>query len=470
MEKIFKWFTGDDDLTIVYVTWFSGMFEPEDFTGIDKLFFLFLQYCAFLGVSAKRKYLESYLVTDGKTVIKENNIKLDTMSAYDYKDPTAMEEAYRIVGKTALDVYDKWCMLDLTEHTFKVDMHEFIKKQKHESIQKTIINFFPKLQDGSDIDEVTDRMQDEITRKSMIYDVNKLDELDFMSGNQKGKKTQRPMRKLFETGVPCIDGDAGGMYTQQIYTLNGQPGGGKTRFSNKHFIYQALVVAKLDVIYDSVEMTEQQIRNMLIAIHIINLYGGNIKIPDSLMNKDKLSSEQRQYYESARIDLFESGKYGTLFFRKSRPVEKMKKETLNLIKRNRNIQLWVIDYMGRLKSEPLSKYDKSLQQYEIITAGYEVVRDIVDTCDIGALCLNQYNDKGIAAALAGKSIQPGYVEGGHIVQRHTDYDLSMTFTEEQKLAKLCALSTTKERGNAGFSNVIFQKDLSISNFTQVTQM
>lgn len=468
MEKIFKWFTIDDDISVVYVMWFAEMFEPEDFIGIDRLFFLFLKFCAFLGVPAKREYLESYLVTDGKTAIKTNGVKLDTMSAYDYKDPTALEEAYRIVGKAALDVYDKWCTVDLSDKTFKVEMFHFLKKQKHDAVQQSIVSFFPKLQDGSDIDEVTDAMQLEIERKCTIYDVNKLDELDFMSGNQKSRRARRPMRKLFETGVPCIDGDAGGMYTQQIYTLNGQPGSGKTRFVMRFFIYMALINGQ-SVIYVSVEMTEEQVMNMLIAIHIMFLYGGQVKIPDRDMNQDNLTSEQRQYYESARIDLFESGKYGKLFFKKSGPVEKMKKETMNLIKRNRDITLWVIDYMGRLKSEPLSKYDRAKQQYEIITDAYEVVRDVVDTCDVGAVCLNQYNDKGIAAALAGKTIQPGYVEGGHIVQRHTDYDLSMTFTEEQKIAKLRSLSTTKERANAGFRNVMFQTELSVSIFQQVSQ-
>lgn len=162
MEKIFKWFTIDDDISVVYVVWFAEMFEPEDFIGIDRLFFLFLKFCAFLGVPAKREYLESYLVTDGKTAIKTHGVKLDTMSAYDYKDPTALEEAYRIVGKAALDVYDKWCIADLSDKTFKVEMFHFLKKQKHDAIQQSIVSFFPKLQDGSDIDEVTDAMQLEI--------------------------------------------------------------------------------------------------------------------------------------------------------------------------------------------------------------------------------------------------------------------------------------------------------------------
>lgn len=470
MEKIFKWFTFDDDLTTVYVAWFSNMFEVEDFSGVERLFVSFLKYCAFLGITAQRRYLESFLVTDGKKTIREYNIKLDTMSSFDYKDPASLEEAYRVICKTAMDIYDKWCLEDLSERTFKVDMYSFMETSKKNAVQSVMIKYFPQLQEGKDVDDLTDGLQDEITRKSLIFDKNKIDEIDFMCGMQRSKSGKTPMRKLFDTGVPCIDGDAKGVYTKQCVTFTGQPGSGKTRFVNKHYIYPALING-MDVIYDSVEMKQFQIENMLIAIHIINLFGGTVKIPDSVMNKSALTTEQKQYYESARIDLFESGKYGKLFYRNSKdvPVELMYKKTMNLKRMNKNIQLWVIDYMGRLKSQPTEKYSPHLQQYEIITKAYELVEDLIDVCDIAAVCLNQYNEKGIAACYAGKPILPGYVEGGHIVQRHSDYDIAMTFTEEQKLAKIRALSTVKLRDNEGFSNVLFNTDLSISNFMQMNR-
>ena len=126
----------------------------------------------------------------------------------------------------------------------------------------------------------------------------------------------------------------------------------------------------------------------------------------------------------------------------------------------------MIDYMGLIQSEPESKWDKRLEQYEIITRGYEETRRILKHIDVSAVCINQYNDKGIDAAYAGKPIRSGHVQGGHIVQRHTDYDISMTFTEEQKLAQVRSLSTSKTRGTAGFSNVLLSTDLSVSIFRQ----
>lgn len=469
MDKIFKWFTLPDDLSKVYVDWFTSIFELDDFKGMDKLFYSFLSYCSFLSISAERKYLEAFLLTDGKTCIKENNVHLDTMTALNYKEPSALEEAFRIIGKAALDMHDAWCTVSLEDRTFKVDMYKYFSDKKKDAVSDMMIKHFPLLTDGTDVGEVSSSMQLELARIDELYDVSKLDELDFMLGQSHVANKKKTMRHLFNTGLSCIDEDSGGIFSKSIITFNGQPGAGKTRFASRFFIYQALVVHKLDVLYDSVEMKAVQIENVLIAIHIVNLYRGAVKIPDSLMNTGRLTAEQEQYYNSARIDLFESGKYGRLFFRDSKPVEKMEKTTKNLIKKNRNLQLWVIDYMGRLKSVPESKYERSKQQFEVITAGYEVVRTVVDTCDIVALCLNQYNEKGIAAAEEGKKIRPGYVEGGMIVQRHSDYDLSMTVTEEQDLAGLACLSTSKKRGANGFRNVLLKADKSISNFIQINQ-
>lgn len=469
MDKLFKWFTTKCDKAYINLCWFTSVFKVENFEKLDRLFFSFLLYCAFLGVEAKRKYLEAYLVTDGKTDVKKYNIRLDTLAALDYKEPAAFEEAFKIIGKTALEAYDNWFAEEInSDDSFKVDVLTFMSEYKKKSLENVFYKYVPKLSDGTDIDEVSSGMQFEFSVIDETFSKDKLDELDFMTGTKKDRKGNvKKMRRLFFNGLPCIDADSKGVWTKEIVTLNGQPGLGKTRFACKHYIYPALVEGKIDVLYDSMEMPEFKIKNMLVAIHIINIYRGAVKIPDSLMNKDELTTEQKQYYNSAWIDLFESGKYGNLYFRMNEPVQTMKKKTYNLIKLNRNIQLWVLDYMGRLKSKPQSKFDKSLDQYQIVTEGYEIVREITDTADIASLCLNQYNDKGIAAALAGKQIQPGFIEAGHIVHRITDYDLSLTSTEEQQMAHIAMINTTKNRGNEGFKNVQLQMDRSISSFVQI---
>lgn len=276
------------------------------------------------------------------------------------------------------------------------------------------------------------------------------------------------MRRLFTTGIPCIDEDMGGMYSKQVWSFTGSPGSGKTRFACAHAIYRAMVVSKLDVVMHELELSEMEIKNILIAHHIVYLYKGQVKISDKVMNHGQLTKEQQRYYEAAKIDLFESGKYGRLtIFTDDLIVETMEKEMYSFLRHNRNCQLWVIDYAGIAKSVPIDRYSKRYDGYEIIVQVYTLAKSIARTADIGVFIVNQFNDKGVDAAAQGKVIEPGYTQGGHIASRHSDYDLAMTATAEQKLANMCMLSTVKERSATGFKFQPLSRDLSVSMFRQI---
>ena len=274
------------------------------------------------------------------------------------------------------------------------------------------------------------------------------------------------MRFICKTGIPCIDGDLGGIYSRLIITLNSQPEGGKTRLALAHFAYPVMKAGE-DVIFYETELSKGQVMNILIAHHIIHLYGGRYKIPDEKLNKEnELTPEERAIYEAAKIDLFESGKYGKFYYKGDCIVEKFKDEVTSLVKQSGKVGLLVIDYMGLAESKPLDKYQRPMEMFEIITELYKITRRLVRAIDMCALCINQFNDKGVDAAYAGKPIRSGYIQGGHIATRHTDYDISMTFTEEQKLANVRMLSNSKKRGTAGFKPAMLGTDLSVSIFRQ----
>lgn len=465
MERVFKWFTreGGDPRANIYTDWFARYFEPKDFDGVDRLLVCFLKYCSKLSVTPRKDILSAYLKVDGKQDIKKYNVRTDTMASLDYRESSQLEEAYQIISGAAQSTFDVYCSVDLTDREFKVDLYDFMSEKRSDRIQQVMMDAYPRLSDGSNIDEVSADLRNSLAELDEVYDTNKIKDVDYTTDGEELSE----MHFLCKTGIPCIDFDIGGIYTRLIVTLNGQPGSGKTRFVSANYIYQVLTVAKKDVLLYALELTPGQMKNMLIAYHIIRVYGGRIKIPDSLMNKkDEMTDEQRQIYESAKIDLFESGKYGKLFIKEELVVERYRDEAMAIIKKSGNMGLIVVDYAGIAESEPESKWDKKLDNYEIITQVYIITRKILKTVDISSVILNQYNDKGVDAAYAGKPIRSGYVQGGHIVQRHTDYDLSMTFTEEQELAKVRMLSVSKRRGSAGFSNVMFSTDLSVSIFRQ----
>lgn len=466
MERVFKWFTkeGGDPRANIYTDWFARYFDPKDFDGVDRLFMCFLKYCSKLSVVPRKEFLTSYLKVDGKRDIKKYNVRTDTMTSLDYRESSQLEEAYQIISGAAQSAYDSYVQVDLTDRDFKIDIYDFMSEKRSDRIQQVMMEAYPRLTDGSNIGEVSTDLRNNLAELDEIYDTNKIKDIDYTTSNE---DESGEMHFLAKTGIPCIDGDIGGIYTTLIYTFNGQPGGGKSRFVFVHFIYKVLTEAKKDVLLYELELSKGQVRNILIAYHITRVYGGRIKIPDSLMNKkQEMTDEQRQIYESAKIDLFESGNYGKLYIKEELVVERYRDEAISVIKASNNMGLIAIDYMGLAESQPESKWDRQKDGYEIITDAYIITRKILKTADIAAVCINQYNDKGIEAAYAGKPIRSGHVQGGHIVQRHTDYDLSMTFTEEQELAKVRMLSVSKRRGTAGFKNVMFSTDLSVSIFRQ----
>lgn len=141
MQSIFKYFTVEEDKeTALRIIWFVDSFPAKEFSGLDKFIYFYLEYCARLGIVAKRNYLNAFLRTDGKRLILENNIKLDNMAAYDYTDPAALEEAYRVITSTTIQFYENAIAQDITENEFKVVMDTWMKNQKLKLLKLSMTN------------------------------------------------------------------------------------------------------------------------------------------------------------------------------------------------------------------------------------------------------------------------------------------------------------------------------------------
>lgn len=464
MERILKWMTKEgSDKAAVYTQWFANTFTPDNFSGIDQIYACFIKYCAHLNIVPSQRFLESYLKVDGMSDVKRYNIKLEEMGAYDYTQLSQLMEAYEVIKQVASSSFEVYLEADLDGRDFKVDMYEYMSSIKSEKITQAMMRALPALQDGSNVTEVSMDLRSTLARIDSTYDVDKLKNVDFTPANGRDKQK---MEFIALTRIPCVDADAKGLYTHLMYTINGQPSGGKTRLGLIHFVYSVIVQAKKDAVVYATELTQAQCENIIIAYHITQLYGGTIKIPDELINQGRLTQEQERIVESARIDLFESGKYGKLIIRDECVVETLESELWALVRTYPNMAMVMIDYMGLIKSKPVNKYDRRLEQYQIITDAYVAVRNVIRVVPMCAVCLNQYNDEGIKAALAGKMIGPGHIQGGHIVHRHTDYDLSLTYTDDQKLAQVRNLQNSKTRGTGGFNPALLRVDLSVSIFRQ----
>lgn len=466
MKNIFKWFSLETGDAKIMTGWVAATLVPELFDGVDRVLFVYLQHCAKLAVTPKKSFLESFLFTDGRRIIKESKIKLQTMEHYDYNEPGQLEEAYNVIALATLSTYDAYTEgVNLEEREFKVDMYEYLNTAFRDKTQAIMANVFPRLVGKESTEEITTDMIAEIAKYKNILSTTSLDKLDFLLG--KPINSNKIMRFLFKTGIPAIDEDTGGVLSKQLWSLAGAPGTGKTRMMLAHFVYSAAVDYKIGVRVNTLELSIGECESILITIHLTKLYGGKVKIPDKLINSDKLTPEQRRYVEAAKGDLFNSGKYGRIiFYDEPLIVETYERELLNFLKFNQDVALVCTDYAGIVKSVPQAKFDRNLKEFEAIGELYKISKQVAKITDTCCFILNQFNADGVDASSKGKSIIAGHVQGGQIIERHSDFDLAMTRTPEQELAKIQMLSTVKQRSATGFKNVPLAVDLSVAYFRQ----
>lgn len=460
MEHIIKWFSDKgDENALSYLTWFCLTFEPTDFIGTDALLMCFLKFCARLGVVAKDTYLEAYLKTDGIKDVKKYSIKSPEMDNYDYEQLTQLTEAYEILKQTTLIQFKQYMMEDLTDRDFKVEMNTFMTEVKSDKTIAAIKTTMLSIANQGNIDVISDKLRTDLSSIKSKYNTDNINDVD------EAAEDDEKMEKICDTGLNILNDNLGGIYTRLIHTIAAPPGAGKTQFILTQWVYRVLTEAKKDVIFYELEMTKTQVKNILLSYHITKLF--KVKIPHTTMNRGQLDERQQQIYNAAKLDLFESGKYGKIHIFEEAIVETMQDEIQAKLVSMDNPAMVVVDYMGLIESHPTDKYAKAIDGYEIITQGYKLIKKIVRRYNLAAVCINQFNDKGIEAARLGKEIQSGMIQGGHITHRHTDYDLALTYTDIDN-NNLRYLTCTKSRGTEKFSNKLLRADLSVGVFKEET--
>lgn len=469
MIKILKYLLAEAELdkTPVYLNWFIDNLSVHDFKGVEQLMYLFLNHCHELGVVPARKYIDYYLKIRGKQDIMTYSIPTDGEGTQFY-DITNIDSAFSILGQNLYTLYET-ALLEDTSDDFKFVADLYFSEIKKEKMTEMFTKFYPMLQSGQPTDDILESMASEIDSISSTYDSDTIRDMDFMENSVEDSKNDR-YNFIAPAGLPCINGDAGGQFTKKITTVNGQPKGGKTRFTLTQLVYPVLIHGD-DVLFYETELPKMAVKNILIAYHIVQLYKGEIKISDSIMNNaDKMSEDQERIYEAAKYDLFESGKYGKFIVRDCDkiPVEKLKKDITTTVRADNKIKTVVIDYVGDLESDYDLAHRKVKSQWEIITEAYKVAKKVVRPLDINMIMVNQFNDEGEAAALKGNEIMSGMCQGGRVVQRSTDYELNITYTEEQMAAERRCISTGyTSRSTKGFRRVPLQVEMEVSIFTQI---
>lgn len=465
MNDIFTHFIAREDAAeankrLAYAQWFVDSIPLSEFTGDERIFCEFIDYCAKLNVPITFPYFQIWISTELRELLHACNIKVKGCETLNYDDPMSFETAFQITTNVMLDNFQLLEGMDSNINDFKVNIASYFSTRRNERLTQSLAETYDLLNSSNSSEDAADFALDSIHAVRDIYDDLKLEELD---NSNSGVKAQ--MIKVSDCGLPAIDKDSGGLFTTQLLGVEAQPGTGKTRFTLGTYVYRALTVYHKNVLFLALEQTEQEIDAMLIACHVFYMF--NIQMTDKMILTGNIPEEIRPQYEAAKYDLFESGKYGKFVAKEvDLYVETFITKLRTYDKLLGPFDLIAIDYMGLLESKP-AQYRKELTEYEIIKTGFKQFKRYLRRSGKAGIAVSQFNRDGIQAGKADKEITTEMAQGGIAVYRNTDYNIAMSMTETMRLQQKRRLSQPKVRSSAGFPSFIVDTRLGFLYFKQV---
>lgn len=466
MDKIFGYLIarGDaakDTKSLGYAMWFVDSFPSAEFSGDELMFWHFLDYCARLSVPAKQKYLDVWLSIDALKLMLSENIKVPGCETINFTDPVAVETAFRTTCDVLRDDFTTLLSMDIDVEDFPVDMSRFINTRKGERLVACMTKSFNIMNDTDDATKAAEYCSAELNMIELIYDETILEDLEDEVRYQVDDNL-----KITDWGLPAVDNDSHGIFGGQCVGIEAQPGAGKTRLAIGHLAYNAAVYNHKDVLYWSFEQDVGELKAMLIARHVHTLF--NLTIADELIFHNLVPEDLKQYVEAARIDLFESGKYGKLVLLCEVPyVESFIKRLRTLNQLKGPFDLIIMDYMGLMESNATGYSSYSRDRYLIIADAYKYSKRYARKTKKGVVCVGQFNDNGIRAGEADKKILTDMAQGGIAVYRNTDYNIAISYTDEMEARQQRRISQPKKRSTVGFGTFMTNTLLGCCVYQQV---
>lgn len=472
MHDVYSYLVAHDSSDIgirqAYNTWFCDVFPQQEFTGTERLFREFLGFNAKLDVPVKEQYVDSWAATDLRPILLRNNIKVPGTEMLDYSDPASLESGVRVCKDTLHSLFREMRLVDTNVEDFKVCASEFMTTKLESRLTEVLGQTFEQLQRTDSATEAAAFARDSITYLEYIYDK---DQLEYISHSEENSDKDN-IRFVTDTGIPVIDKDMDGLYETHLFSVEAQPGAGKTRFVLGTFVYRALTLYKENVLFFAIEQKVVEIEAILIARHLFSLYG--IQVSADLIWKKKVPEELEDKVKAARIDLFESGKYGKIIIIHERLyLDTFLQRTRMIDKLQGPFKLICWDYMGLFEQTKIlltnnTRYVPRLEQYQIISRALRDIKNYLgDTMKCG-IAISQFNEKGIYAGIHDEVITTSHSQGGIDVYRHTDGNIAISYTPELKAKMKRKIHEPKARNSFGFEPTIIDCRLGIALWYQLT--
>lgn len=459
MLDIFSYFVANDDpeadgKRVSQMMWFVENFPSTEFKGEDRVMYEYLQFSSVLRIPLKSDYLAVFCEDDLRKFLIKTKIRVSGTEDLNYNDPSALETAHKIISDILKDIINVWSKDPKNPQDFIVNAKSFMHSQLDSRLSDVLAASFDMKSDTEDSVKALNYAQVQLENLRDIYDESILEELDMTTASA----TAVHPEFVCDTGLPGVDRDIDGIYSTQLGGVEAAPGTGKTRFALGVWGYRAAVLYHKNVLFYSLEQSKEECEAMLIARHVFELF--QIQIPDKLIFKDKVPEEYKQQVESARIDLFESGKYGKI---RIEATDLYMETFISKIKAVDRLQgpfdLIIIDYMALISEQ--STYGKPKGIGEIVSYCYKSFKKYVRKNKKAGIAVNQLNRDGITASKANKEITTDMAQGGVEVYRSTDFNLTITATNEMELQNKRKIVQPKKRSSQGMGAILVDVRLGI---------
>lgn len=466
MNEIYSHFISrdkkDDSRRIGYILWFADCFPESEFTGEDLIMFHYIRYCSRLTVPMKYEYFNVFMGTELRRILIDTGARVAGTDSLNYAEPTGLETAYQVAKEYLQNEFRILESYDSDIDDFKVAADAYINEKLNARVVEELAKTFDMLSATDNSQTTVNYALDNLMLLRDIYDESKVEDLD-----DDIEASDDGFKPIFDTSIPAINADIKSIKECQLLGIEAQPGVGKTRYT-LDLIYRAAVIYKQPAVYYQLEQSKAEAVAMLTARHMFTLY--NIQVSDGDILSKELPPELISKVEAAKIDLFESGKYGKIYINSGDLYVNTLAETLRKDdKLHGPFKVVAIDYIGLIMQESESKYHKEMLEFEIINKSLRKFKHYVRKTHKVGIAVSQFNQKGIEAGKADKEITTDMAQGGIAVYRHTDQNFALSRTTTMEAQQKMRISQPKKRGSKGFGSVVIDTRLGFLWFYVMAQ-
>lgn len=452
MHEIFNYFISrdkdSDKKRLAYMSWFCTSFPLQEFRNEEAIFVHFMQYVTKLGLPLKEKYFQIYLDSEVKKFIVEKGIKISGIETYNFEEPTALATAINIVKDTMLAEFREMEAEQADAEDFAIIADQFMKSRMNERMVEVFEKAYIIISEKGDSTDSIEYSRESIALLSDIYDITKLEEVvDIVETSGE----MGDMTFLVDSGLPAIDKVVGGLRRKQLMGIEAPPGAGKTRMALGVYAHRASVLYHLNCVYFALEQTKKEVEAMLTARHVLYMF--EKLVSDKMITEGKVPKDLQPLVDAAKLDLFESGKYGKIeIIETNLYVEDFVEKMRNQDRLKGPFDIFVIDHLYLVESKATG-YNK-LTEAQIIKLAYRRFKRFVRTYVRGGIAVNQFNSSGIEASKADKDIDATMIAGGIEAYRNTDFDIAITYTDVMQAQGKRRLHIPKSRSSEPFASII----------------